>query len=487
MEKAINTNMTEQMMEIEEIAKKCLNLVKNNWYFKYRALSPAIYRMPTNFMPGTGIFGTDAYEVFVDPIGVILAFKEDSARFSRKFLHMLFHCIYLHPFLPEKNKDLWDVALDICAEAAVMRLNPPEIDGDSERADVIQKLSADGVKLFLPDPVSKTLQNGNYNPEELEELFHMDQHVWRHIVETPRISLESGNGDSGDSDDQDSQNGQGNQGGEGDQGDKDGQGSGSGDGDQDQGNQKNGGSGKDDEKRQEWSDVARQISTDLQSFNKQGGTGAGNMSMEIDYLTRDHMDYEDFLRGFSVMEEVMKIDLDEFDINTYATSLRRDDGILFIEPLEYKDDKVVKEFVIAIDTSGSCSGELVSKFLNKTYSILKSTESFSSRVNIHIVQCDAKVQSDTKIESLEELEYFLQNMKLCGFGGTDFRPVFEYVSELTNRGEFSNLGGLIYFTDGYGTFPQNPTPYKTAFVFMDDYTSKEVPSWAMSVYWNEDE
>lgn len=39
--------------------------------------------------------------------------------------------------------------------------------------------------------------------------------------------------------------------------------------------------------------------------------------------------------------------------------------MLLIEPLEYKEDKVIKDFVIAIDTSGSCAGELVKKFLNK--------------------------------------------------------------------------------------------------------------------------
>lgn len=194
----------------------------------------------------------------------------------------------------------------------------------------------------------------------------------------------------------------------------------------------------------------------------------------------------------------MMVNQDEFDNMYYMYGLNGlpsvdgkkvvDKKVLLIEPLEYKEDKVIKDFVIAIDTSGSCAGELVKKFLNKTYSILKETESFASRVNIHIIQCDAAIQNDTKITNMREMEQFMQNMKLYGFGGTDFRPVFEYVDTLIKNKEFDNLCGLIYFTDGYGTYPTKPTPYKTAFAFLQDYNNRDdVPSWAMSVFWDEDQ
>ena len=44
-------------------------------------------------------------------------------------------------------------------------------------------------------------------------------------------------------------------------------------------------------------------------------------------------------------------------------------------------------------------------------------------------------------------------MKIKGLGGTDFRPVFNLVDKLILDKEFTNLKGLIYFTDGYGDFP----------------------------------
>ena len=73
-------------------------------------------------------------------------------------------------------------------------------------------------------------------------------------------------------------------------------------------------------------------------------------------------------------------------------------------------------------------------------------------------------------------------MKLRGFGGTDFRPVFKYVNTLIKNREFVNLKGLIYFTDGFGTFPERQPDYHTAFVYVNDgYENPDVPVWAIKL------
>ena len=84
-----------------------------------------------------------------------------------------------------------------------------------------------------------------------------------------------------------------------------------------------------------------------------------------------------------------------------------------IEPLEYRESKKVREFVIAIDTSASCDGEAVKAFLRKTYAILKSHDNFFTQINVHILQCDNQVQEDRKITGQEDLETFLRE---CGGG-----------------------------------------------------------------------
>lgn len=75
----------------------------------------------------------------------------------------------------------------------------------------------------------------------------------------------------------------------------------------------------------------------------------------------------------------MKVNPDEFDYIFYTYGLKLYENMPLIEPLEYREVKRIREFVIAIDTSGSVAGEQVQRFVQKTYNILKSTESFFRR------------------------------------------------------------------------------------------------------------
>jgi predicted metal-dependent peptidase len=128
----------------------------------------------------------------------------------------------------------------------------------------------------------------------------------------------------------------------------------------------------------------------------------------------------------------------------------------------------------------SCSGELVKKFLEETYSVLSESESFFKKIHIRILQCDEKVRSDKLITSAEELEEYRKHLTLYGNGGTDFRPAFAYVQELQEKGELKDLKGLLYFTDGYGIYPRKKPSYDTAFIFCEeDYEDRDVPPWAI--------
>ena len=159
-----------------------------------------------------------------------------------------------------------------------------------------------------------------------------------------------------------------------------------------------------------------------------------------------------------------------------------------IEPLESKEVKKIEEFVIVIDTSMSCSGELVRKFLEETYGVLSESESFFTKINVHIIQCDEKVHTDKRITSRKEMKDYMEHLELYGDGGTDFRPAFEWVDKLLEQHEFHNLKGMIYFTDGFGIYPKKMPPYKTAFVFMqDNYRDVDVPVWAMKLILDEDD
>ena len=62
------------------------------------------------------------------------------------------------------------------------------------------------------------------------------------------------------------------------------------------------------------------------------------------------------------------------------------------------------------------------------------------------------------------------------------------MERLRKDGELTNLKGLIYFTDGYGTFPERKTDYKTAFCFVaQEGEGVRVPPWAYKLVLDDEE
>ena len=237
-----------------------------------------------------------------------------------------------------------------------------------------------------------------------------------------------------------------------------------------------------------WGEINDGIETDLETFSQEAGERDGDFLEQIKTENRSKYDYREFLRKFAVFHEELAVDDDSFDYNFYTYGLRLYGNMPLIEPLESKEVKKVEEFVIVIDTSMSCSGELVRRFLEETYGVLSESESFFTKINVHIIQCDEKVHTDKKITSQKEMKDYMEHLELYGDGGTDFRPAFEWVDKLLEQHEFHNLKGLIYFTDGFGIYPQKMPPYKTAFVFMqDNYRDVDVPVWAMKLILDEED
>ena len=101
----------------------------------------------------------------------------------------------------------------------------------------------------------------------------------------------------------------------------------------------------------------------------------------------------------------------------------------------------ILNLVIAIDTSGSISNDDLKGFFSEINSILNCVDEYK----IFLIQCDAKIQSIDEYLSPKKID--IKELKIKGRGGTDFRPVFEYMREN------NILYPLIYFTDLMGTFP----------------------------------
>ena len=219
------------------------------------------------------------------------------------------------------------------------------------------------------------------------------------------------------------------------------------------------------------------------------GVHAGSLAWQIQIAGRDMVDYRKFLRKFAHYRETLGSNPEEFDYIYYTYGLELYHDMPLIEPLEYREDRRIHEFAIAIDTSGSVSQSRIQRFLESTVSILKSQETFDHKMKIYLIQCDAQIQHVTVIESVRQLQEYRKELTVYGYGGTDFRPVFSYLAQLQEEGQIHHLEGLLYFTDGLGIYPTHPAPYKTAFIFTDPEleVQRVFPQWAMKLILTEDE
>ena len=122
---------------------------------------------------------------------------------------------------------------------------------------------------------------------------------------------------------------------------------------------------------------------------------------------------------------------------------------------------------------------MTSWFLRAVHDILLRERLFFDRFRLHILQCDCEVQQDALVTNLDEFAWYLDHLELYGGGGTDFRPAFRRIDELVASGEFARLGGVLYFTDGYGVFPETAPDYPVAFVMLRyRYDDINIPRWA---------
>lgn len=478
----------EKNIKLEKLAADIMGISRNTLVIHLRFMYKAISMLKTQNVPGLGFMAVDGSTIYYDPLVLLKSFTKGKNKTVRQYLHMVLHCVFQHFWVSTLvDQKYWNLACDIAVEYTINDIGISDVDTGVATAQnrEIERLKKH-TKYITADMLYRYFMTSMPKGEEIDKLmklFSADDHtIWYSIKKREELQKQSRK-EAGKKEPAESA------------------GRKSGEIDKVEGvisNKKTSDvaeTGLSDMSQQEvdkmldeWKEVARQMKMDLETFSRERGNTASGLSQNLMAVTREQYDYASFLRKFAVLGERMKINIDEFDYIFYTYGLKVYENMPLIEPLEYKDVKQVREIAIAIDTSGSTSGELVQAFVQKTYNILKDEESFSTRFNLHFIQCDAEIQEDVKITNQREFDDYLANMKIKGLGGTDFRPVFSYVDELIAEKEFVNLKGLIYFTDGYGEFPSRQPNYNTAFVFVEDgYNNPEVPVWAIKLVLQPDE
>jgi len=415
----------------ENIGREILSAARNELYMNLPYLDAALCAL--TFQPGGGItlsLAVDGESLYYDGAFLSERYLRSRTAVNRAYLHVILHCMLRH--LAKKRgrvPELWDLSCDAAVESILDGLDYPCLAGGAAparrkfygecRMDM-PVLTAEGIYRRL-----LRLSLPEYELARLQRLFLVDDHgLWDMERKDSRERSQ-----------------------------------------------------RQDER---WRDLSEKTRTGMETVLAGQSAGGETVLEQIRVAVRDDVDYRTFLRRFAVPREVMAVDGGAFDYGFYAYGLRLYGNLPLVEPPETREAKRIEDFVIAVDTSMSTSGELVRQFLACTYAILRSTETFTRKVNIRILQCDDQVRSDTVLHDLEDLRRYMEDFQLSGGSATDFRPVFDYVARLRREGAFTSLRGLIYFTDGMGIYPQRRPPWETAFVLLEEPPmSVRVPPWAI--------
>lgn len=420
----------EQNLELADIGMEILLGARNELYLNMRFLDVALSVLVFTPDSGISLAGTDGQQLYFHPELLARLYKRGRERINRLYLHSLIHCLFGHLYhKKDREPELWNLACDMAAEYVIddLYMKCVHVPYGAFRREWYQKLRSEDKTVTAEMIYHKLADMGidEYEYGRLKKEFLVDDHSkW----------------------DQAGQN------------------------------------QPEQQREKQWDDIRDRMQTEMETFSKEATDDLKSFSEMVRVENRKRYDYRDFLRKFSVLKEEMKVDMDSFDYIFYNYGMNLYGNMPLIEHLETKEEQKVEDFIIVIDTSMSCKGELVRRFLEETYSILNESESFSRKIHVHIIQCDDRIQEDVVIHSREEMREYMEHFTIKGQGGTDFRPVFTYVEELKRKKLFFKLRGLIYFTDGYGTFPARKPEYDTAFVFMkEDYRDVDVPPWAIKL------
>ena len=421
------------------LGKEILTTARSDLYLSLRFLDAALSGLDYEMSSLISATATDGEYLYFQPRYLFRIFDENPVLVNRAYLHNLLHCLFSHLYMEAKpDRELWDLCCDICVETMIDSLDIPclrKIPSDI-REQTLHYIQEQKITLYTPGKLYHLLENSVFYCERkllLEQDFCIDSHqFW------PRRE----------------------------------------DNQKQQERQKQ-------QREEKWQELADKTRTNMETFQRRAGTTAGHLRETLKLSHQSHMSYDRFLRRFATWQESIHINEEEFDTTYYTLGMELYGSIPLIEPLEYREEKKIRNLVIAIDTSGSVHGTPIRCFLSETLAILQNSHRFFRNSQIHLLQFDTIVQEDLVITSHEQFASLTESFTVKGFGGTDYQCIFRYIKENLPAA----LQGLMILTDGYGTYPSSPPPYPVAFLladFLNETTSRtgepaydHVPSWAI--------
>jgi predicted metal-dependent peptidase len=186
-------------------------------------------------------------------------------------------------------------------------------------------------------------------------------------------------------------------------------------------------------------------------LNAMQGTGRGNVPRELRRWAEAHLNgpalsWKELLRRYArdSLRDSNRVSFRRPSRRSVALP-RPASGIRTVLPGRVPDGRPA---VVAIDTSGSMSADILSHTLGEVRDILACYPGLAGRV----IQCDAAIHAD---EAISETDH----IAIRGGGGSSTEPVFD---RLRDEGLMPPL--LIYFTDLWVAFPDWHPPFPVLWV-----------------------
>ena len=346
--------------------------------------------------------------------------------------HCAWHCALLHFWRRgQRDKVLWDMACEVEVFNRLRRDNwlecPEELAEDdlSDMADIFQELSAEEI-------YEKLSSNGQPNRDD------GGGQIDQHLDDSPQSSTvhDSADGDAGE------------------------------DTEADDADETDDGEASPAEKRgsslvvpaladvREVAEMLKQAVEDSGKLSNGGrrksGSGIGDVPGEVlellDSLKPPSQDWRAILADF-----VVRCHADQR--RWYPSSRRHVWRGVYLPSI--RSERL--NAVVAIDTSGSTS-PIIDRFFSELLGIIQSV---CTQYEITLIECDCKIQHVQQLTEFSQADK-RHKWKVHGLGGTDFRPVFDYVEE---NGLTPDV--LIYFTDGEGPAPTEAPEYPVIWVIAE--------------------
>lgn len=162
----------------------------------------------------------------------------------------------------------------------------------------------------------------------------------------------------------------------------------------------------------------------------QSGKLEGDMARMVDYLLQPKLPWRMLLARYMTATA-------RDDYSYSRPSTRRGDPAVYPSLRSHETN-----IVVALDVSGSIDEEEMQEFISEINAIKSQV-----RARVTLLACDSDLTygSPWVFEAWDE---FAKDIEIRGGGGTNFKPVFEWIEQ-----QDSAPGLLVYFTDAEGVFP----------------------------------